>query len=228
MALMTPGPVVGQVSGRIGGTIFSHNKGGMYIRNGTKPTKVTTELALKFKALMGKVSKEWQRLTAENRAAWVSYAATNSEKNRLGRSISITGQNWFVRCNTRAQAVGGVTLTLPPTIPSPGVSFPTAFTISKSEEEATFTLGAALANANEVLWIRAAVTSTPTKNNIENLFKTVTFYATLPIDPADLYEELEAALGTLQVDQYVSFAYRVVDKSTGLASQEMYARSIVA
>jgi len=71
MAIFNPGPLVGQVSGRVGGTVFSHNRGGAYIRNGSIPYAVYSQKALQAKSALS----ESVRASESAHAARTSFLA---------------------------------------------------------------------------------------------------------------------------------------------------------
>ena len=122
MALFLPGPAVGQISGRVGGTIFSHNQGGMYMRNGSVPTNPQTPAQMAIRAFQAANATAWKGLTDVGRDAWNSWAASEAAAaalNRLGATNQISGQNAFVRLNNRLAYAGLALITAPPATPAP-------------------------------------------------------------------------------------------------------------
>lgn len=228
MALLTPGPLTSEVSGRIGGTIFAHNRGGMYVRNGTKPITVTTETASEFKAILGVASQMWTNLTPAQIAAWSTYAANNPVKNRLGRQISLTGQNYFIKLNTRLLYANANTIALPPTAPPPSVAAVTAMSVSSSGGTVSITFDDSGMTADTVLWIKVASSFSATKNNVNNLFCSLPVTALQPSSPLDIGSDVVAKIGTIQKDQFVYLQIRTLDTKTGLVSTAQYTRAKAA
>lgn len=126
MAIIIPGVAISQASGRVGGTIFSRNRGGAYIRNGSKPSVVTTPYAQTIKAILANFSAQWQDLTAEQREAWTEWATQNPITNRLGQQRTLSGHGAFVQINARLAAAGGASLTDPRLASHLTASYPAA------------------------------------------------------------------------------------------------------
>lgn len=100
MALVKYAGGIGQMSGRIAGNVFSHNKGGNYVRVGTIPTNPRTARQTVIRAAMAFLTDRWANtLTAGQRTAWNLYASNVTVLNRLGESINLSGFNHYIRSN---------------------------------------------------------------------------------------------------------------------------------
>lgn len=95
-----------QRSGSIGGTVWSHNRSGAYVRNRSVPVNPNTDRQAAVRLAVRNLAIEWEEiLTQAQRNAWDTYAANVDWKNRLGQSINLTGLNHFIRSNAiRGQA----------------------------------------------------------------------------------------------------------------------------
>lgn len=95
-----------QTSGSIGGTTFSHNRGGLYTRTRTIPTDPITARQVLMRSSFGTLANVWSSvLTPAQREIWELYAASVTVLNVFGDSINLTGQQMYIRCNTpRLQA----------------------------------------------------------------------------------------------------------------------------
>lgn len=93
--------LVTQMSGSIGGLTGSRNRGGMYIRSRAIPTNPTTGPQTAVRNVFGAMSAAWSSvLSPAQRAAWDLYASNVPVTDRLGDSIYLSGQQWFVGANT--------------------------------------------------------------------------------------------------------------------------------
>ena len=94
-----------QRSGSIGGTVWSRNRFGAYIRNRSVPVNPNTDRQVAVRNIVRALTIAWQNtLTSAQRAAWNVYASNVVWLNRLGQSVNLTGLNHFIRSNTpRAQ-----------------------------------------------------------------------------------------------------------------------------
>lgn len=122
----------GQASGKVGGVVFSRNKGGSYIRNRTKPTNKNSQRQQERRAAFAEASQLWAtQATNDQRLGWDSWATSNPIKNRLGETIPNTGRLAFIRVNafligygaqprlnapdgTSQQSIGDFYLQMPP------------------------------------------------------------------------------------------------------------------
>lgn len=93
--------VLTQASGSIGGTTYSHNKGGMYRRARSIPTNPGSAAQEQVRNAFTSLINRWtQVLTDSQRAAWRTYASNVPVTNALGDEILLSGQNWYVGNNT--------------------------------------------------------------------------------------------------------------------------------
>lgn len=101
------GMLVGAASGKLGAMVASHNKGGQYLRARTVPSgSVASAAQAIVRNAVASLSAAWSNeLTDEQRAGWGEYALNVPGTNALGDSIQLSGQNWYIACNTpRLQA----------------------------------------------------------------------------------------------------------------------------
>jgi len=227
MALVTLGPLVGQVSGRLGATIFSHNKGGPYVRNGSIPTNPNTTYQQNIRANLANRSQEWAGLTDTQRMAWGAWAVENPVRNRLGKAVQLSGQQSYIQLNHRLQQSGSTLITDPP-VEAPPVPLATltgSFDIGAGDFEAAYT--ATPAPAGVMVALQVAVVSGPGISYIENLLKLVGFTAAAAASPYDCEAAVEARFGTLQVGQKVVMRACTFDTDTGLYSLPLQDEGII-
>ena len=218
MAIFTPGVAVGQISGRVGGSVFSHNKGGMYIRNGTIPSISGSAKATAYKSYLGLASQAYANLTDAQAAAWREYAANHPVTNRLGRSHTLSPNNWFVGCNARLIAASESVITLPPAYPSPSGVLISAAAVAAGAGTATITLSTSPLGTNDRAWIRAARVQSGRITNVRNKLTTLLISPAADTSPIDIATELEDALGSFQAGDWYHFEVRILDDRTGLVS----------
>lgn len=98
--------VLTQASGSVGGLTYSHTAGGMYMRARSIPVNPNTGNQLDVRAAMTALVTAWtETLSAAQRATWDLYGANTPTTNPLGEQIFLSGQNWYIACNTpRLQA----------------------------------------------------------------------------------------------------------------------------
>jgi len=100
MALVKFGQGVAAMSGKLGGSVFAHNKGGPYVRNWVVPTDPNTDRQSAVRQIMSDLMSHWNdNLTVLQREAWKTYADAVTVLNRFGEPITIPAISWFGGCN---------------------------------------------------------------------------------------------------------------------------------
>lgn len=99
-------PIHGEMSGSIAGNVYSHNKGGSYVRRKTIPTNPGTVRQQTVRGRLADFAQRWGQLTSDQRQGWNDYAATHPIIDRQGSSMNISGESMFVRLNAQASVAG--------------------------------------------------------------------------------------------------------------------------
>jgi hypothetical protein len=95
--------LLAEASGSVDGLVFSHNRGGRYIRRRTIPTNPNSPLQQTNRAAFAAAMARWRDVvTAAQRAAWGVYAANTPMVNALGETIYLTGPQMYCRTNSVA------------------------------------------------------------------------------------------------------------------------------
>jgi len=130
MALIKFGGGITHMSGSIAGNTFARNRFGSYVRSRTKPVNPNTVLQNQTRSRIGFLTQYWRAtLTAPERTAWETYAASIAWLNKLGEATYLTGFNMFVGCNSNRLwaekplvAAGPTVLALPENDPTISVT----------------------------------------------------------------------------------------------------------
>ncbi len=132
-------PILGNLRGAVGANIFSHNRGGDYLRRRVSPTNPNSSRQQTMRAFLGSLATLWSTtLTQLQRDAWDTYAATVSRTGPLGNTINLTGMNTYVISNTRILDAGGTRIDDPPATVGPdslltfsgAISAPTTYDVT--------------------------------------------------------------------------------------------------
>lgn len=106
-----------QISGSIGGTVWSHNRFGAYKRNRSIPVNPNTDRQVAVRNAVRALMVAWENtLTQPQRDAWEVYADNVPWQNRLGQSVKLTGSNMYVRTNTILLQLGKTRIDVAPVI----------------------------------------------------------------------------------------------------------------
>lgn len=89
--------IVTQASGSIGGTTYSHNRGGMYRRARTIPTNPNSPRQQAVRSYLAAAVAAWSgTLTDAERESWEAWAANTPTTDRLGDALILTGQQAYI------------------------------------------------------------------------------------------------------------------------------------
>lgn len=218
MAKFLPGPTVATISGSIGGTTYSRNRYGAYMRFRAKPVVSTTGFAVAAKARMTAATQSWQGLTEAQRLAWNAFAANNPVPGALGMSQQLTGHVAFVGNFCRADLIQAATLTDPPVTPAPLPLTALNLTcdIGAGNIEAAYT--ASPTGAAELLWLQACIIPNASIKWVENRYRFIGVSGAAEASPYDMETQLTARIGVPSVGQYLHVKAHVVNNTTFLLS----------
>ena len=104
--MLFKGILATQMSGAIGGVVWSHNAGGPYARARVTPTNPNSPQQQAVRNAVSFLANFWNNgLTLPQRRVWETYAENVSVTNRIGDQVFISGMAQYVRSNTaRIQA----------------------------------------------------------------------------------------------------------------------------
>lgn len=126
MAIFLPGPMIADARGSVGGTVFSRNRYGGYVRRRTKPKIPVSGIRDQAIARLTALSTYWtDTLTDTKRSTWERAAAQTSWPNTLGQSYNIGANALFVGANSLQLLAGLPIIEDAPTPPvryTPGVA----------------------------------------------------------------------------------------------------------
>lgn len=102
MAIFSPGPAVGGISGNAGGLNFVNAPGSKVIRMRKRPTPNGTVEQKKQQVILRNAQNRWANLSDELRQSWRASASTILFPNRLGQQRSLSGYQYFLKINLLA------------------------------------------------------------------------------------------------------------------------------
>lgn len=238
MAKVVLGGLASQLSGAVGGIVFSRNRAGAYIRGRVHPTISQSGYALDAKATMGSVSRQWAGLDAGERAAWATWSANNPVTDRMGMKQVLAGNAAYMRLNGRLADLGIVSLDLPPVDHAPAALTAAALTADVGAGAFEVVFATTPLSAGDCIWVQAAVTEGPNQAYVKNRLKFIGSCAaalasplvsiTQPADYAmTLLAAVESRFGTLSPGQLVTLYLSVFSTVTGQISQPFIVQEVV-
>lgn len=84
------------LTGKMGGQVYSRNKGGAYVRAFVKPNNPQTNQQLLSRSGFSDASKAWYGLTSAQQGGWNGYALTGFKPKKGKTGVTYSGSNAFV------------------------------------------------------------------------------------------------------------------------------------
>jgi hypothetical protein len=218
MAKVTPGPLAGVVSGKVGNVVFSRGRYGAYIRVRTIPTKVISAYTTDVRGRLSQLSQNWSDLDAAERDAWRTWAATNPVIDRLGNAVTLQPSAAFIQLNARILQAGGTQIDVPPVGGAPSSPLTASITASVGggTVSVVWTPTPLTAGLHPVFW--CAVLDGGARKYYRNLLKLVHVGPQEGESPHDIATELENRFGVLILGQKIYLELEVWSRTTGLRS----------
>jgi len=88
-------------SGKVRGLVASHNKGGTYFKGKTIPTNPNSAGQVSARSRLATLGARFRlTLTAVQKTGWAVFATNVNWINRLGNSVLLTANNWYLKANS--------------------------------------------------------------------------------------------------------------------------------
>lgn len=123
MALIKTGPLVADINGSIGGTVFFQSAGGLAARAKSGQVAGRSTSKAQAQTRFSAAISMWRSLTTAQRGAWAALAGTGvfNRKNPFGDESKVSGYNAFVGINSLRMAAGMELIDIAPPSVLPGV-----------------------------------------------------------------------------------------------------------
>ena len=208
-------------SGKLGGIVASHNRGGTYFRHHAIPVQPRTPAQVGVRNQLAAFSSAFKSLTQTQIAGWNALGLTVTLKSKLGTSYNPTGQQLFVSCNKHLAAINiAAVLTNAPTIPSiPGF---TSFTVANTSAYGyttalTATYTPALSASFGVELRATSVQSAARSFFGKSQFRTLAGYNPATALTTDLLTPFLAKFGPLPSSGAIAYELKYIDPVSGFA-----------
>lgn len=106
-------------SGKVGGGVYSRNRGGPILRTWRKPSNHQTARQMAARACLANASATWRLMSDAQRSAWTLWATLNKVINRMGDSITLSGISAFNMLAARTIDRGAAPGMTPPNTAAP-------------------------------------------------------------------------------------------------------------
>jgi len=227
MAKITPGPLAGLISGKVGNVVFSRGRYGPYIRSRVIPTLVQNEYTAAARGVLIQVSGMWGALADEEKEAWRTYAKTHPFIDRLGVTRTLQPSAVFIGINSRIGYAGGDFINVPPIATSPEVFSWVTIDATETGPAVVVEWPAAELAATEVAAMWLAVMPLGKTGYYRNRLKLVTASSAGEVSPKDITGYVDARFGAIVAGQILDLEVEKINKFTGLVSSRVVASTVV-
>ena len=109
--------VTGMLSGKLGGLVASHNRGGQYFRQRIIPTNPNTMRQNTARTYCASAVSAWtNELASLDRTLWNEWASQVPQTDVLGQTLFLSGQQAFIKSYTSMAYAGLTPVTVPPLV----------------------------------------------------------------------------------------------------------------
>jgi len=229
MAKIVFGQGVAVMRGKLGGSIFSQNKGGNYIKNYNTPTNPQTAKQLAVRSLFSSISTAYSSLTSGQKDSWKSWAETLPWINNVGEEFYLSGKGLFQKANLPLRNVGIAMLSeCPDDFESPSAIQGFSIVVGATSQDIVVTSDDSTVPANTTFVVDGAVMNNGARANNNSLFKRITsIAASAAFDTADLGSVYAAVFGAFSIGQTIELRAQAVNNLNGMVSPYLKASTVV-
>lgn len=111
MAKIKFGMMMTDASGKLGGQVFSKNRGGSYVRTKTTPSNPQTVAQMAIRGIFASISSTWSELTQSNRDSFNNFVGDYARTDIFGDARNPSGKSLFQRLNQNLEISGQTQIT---------------------------------------------------------------------------------------------------------------------
>ena len=108
------GSIVTMGSGKLGGHVYSTNRGGAYVRTNQTPSNPQTSFQQSGRAVFTELTQGWSALTESERNSWNEATSSFPRTDRFGDSRELSGKGLYISLNKELVLVGRPILSVAP------------------------------------------------------------------------------------------------------------------
>lgn len=227
MAKIKFGMMMTDARGKLGGHVFSKNRGGAYVRTKVTPSNPQSEAQVEQRSLLASASQAWRGLTEAAREAWNGAVSNYASTNVFGDIINPTGAQLHTKLNINVALAGGVAITTPP-LPI-GITSPAGLSISAdaSTPELLLNWTSGAVPANQVMVVEATPCVSVGRYNVNNRFRVIDTLPAATTTGEDVQAAYIAKFGSMVAGQKLFVRVKFINKNTGEVSQSLVTETIV-
>jgi hypothetical protein len=227
MAKVKFGAMMTDARGKLGGHVFSKNRGGAYLRTKVTPSNPQTEAQVSQRALLSQFSQNWRTLTEAQRLAWSAVVPQYATTNVFGDLVNPSGSNLYTRLNINAAIAGGSAISTPPLPLGTATASNLVVTADVSDGSVELAFDPATVPTGQVMVVEATPQLSPGIDNANSQFRQIAVLPAATASGADVAADYIAKFGGLTAGRKMMVRVKFIRIATGEVSQSLVASTIV-
>jgi len=204
------GSIVVNGSGKLGGHVYSSNRGGNYVRTLATPSNPQTPAQQLGRQVFTTLTQGWSGLTQAQRNGWDSATDQFERTDQFGDVRQLSGKGLYISLNKELNLIGEAILS---NVPSPEtIVFPGDFAPVIDVAGATITLNFVGTPPSTGIVIASSGVVTAGTSFVKDKLRNIAVNA-IALDPADLYTAYVSRYGIPVVGNKIAFSSYVVNES---------------
>jgi len=204
------GSIVVNGSGKLGGHVYSKNRGGNYVRTLATPSNPQTPAQQAGRAVFTVLSQGWSALTQAQRDGWNSATDQFIKTDQFGDVRELSGKGLYMSLNKELVLIGQAILSV---VPAPGpIVFPGDFNPVMSVAGGTVTMNFETNPPNPGIVVRTSGPVTAGTSFVKNKLRNIAVNDDA-VAPEDIYDNFVLKYGIPKVGDRVAFSAYTVNAS---------------
>ena len=213
MALIKLTGLIGDLRGKVGGSVFAQTASGLILKNRVTPVNKNTEKQSLLRGFAFLLQQEWLELSTQQRQCWKTWTSLNPIKQRNNTGLLINAQQTFIKLNMY-QLLYGFDVIRDPVFNKTIIS-PITASLSLIGPDLTLTTSRSMNDSTEFIVLFLTVRVPLTRNNPGTLFKAIIF-TTTGTDTFDVSDPYKDIFGRVPVSgEKLFMKLTTADKFTG-------------
>lgn len=215
MAKIKFGAMMVDASGKLGGQVFSKNRGGAYIRTKATPLNPQTTSQMAIRGIFASVSSAWSGLSEAGRQSFNNLVSSYARTDIFGDLRNPSGKNLFQRLNQNLVISGQPQITTcvqPSEVPFANV---TGVTIEAGATEMNLSFEGDTSDSKMVIWATPPVSAGT--SFVKNKLRQIAVLDGQAAATVNVVSHYIAKFGAFDEDSNIYFGVRVIN-ANGQAS----------
>jgi hypothetical protein len=224
MAKIKFGMMMTDASGKLGGQVFSKNRGGSYVRTKVTPTNPQTTAQMTVRGIFASISSAWSSLTEASRLSFNNLVGDYGTTDIFGDLHNPSGKALFQRLNQNLEISGQAQITT--CVPPSAVPFANVINTvcALSDDEWLVFTGGNATGSKIVVWATPPLSQGTTF--VKNRLRQIEVFTGEDAGNYDIYDAYVAKFGTPEDGANVYVGVRVINDN-GQASPLETVKAIV-